>query len=79
MNATSEQPKFKPNVDVDVCMGCGLCQDSCNSHEVKACLVLKNGVMCIIDESECMKQQPDCGYRCVKLCPTKAFTLLNTY
>jgi ferredoxin len=66
---------IRPDINEEKCMGCGLCMDSCESHAVKGCMVLKNGVMCVIDEGSCQAAQPACEYRCVQLCPTKAFSL----
>ncbi|MBD3188490.1 hypothetical protein GF325_16790 [Candidatus Bathyarchaeota archaeon] len=66
---------YVPEIDIDTCMGCGLCQDSCNSVTSKQCLILKNGVMCVFNEKACKMQQPECDFRCVKLCPTKALSL----
>ena len=67
--------RFRPYIDDERCMGCELCKQSCDSTEVKECLVLKNGVMNCRDEDTCLAAQPTCEYRCVKLCPTKAFRL----
>nr|MDO8113969.1 4Fe-4S binding protein [Candidatus Sigynarchaeota archaeon] len=67
--------KYKPEIDVEKCMGCGLCMDSCESHAVKGCLILKNGNMCVIDEASCLAAQPRCEYRCEQLCPNRAFKL----
>ena len=67
--------KFRAEIDEEKCMGCGLCMDSCESHAIKGCLLLKNGVMCMIDDKACFAAQPDCEYRCTQLCPNKAFKL----
>ncbi|HME54038.1 MAG TPA: 4Fe-4S binding protein [Candidatus Lokiarchaeia archaeon] len=66
---------FRAEIDEEKCLGCGLCMDSCESHAIKGCLLLKNGVMCMIDEKTCLAAQPDCGFRCAQLCPNKAFKL----
>ena len=76
--AQAYSKKFRAEIDEEKCMGCGLCMDSCESHAIKGCLLLKNGVMCMIDEETCLAAQPECGYRCTKLCPNKAFKLKRT-
>ena len=74
-DAEKKNHRYMPEVDEEKCMGCGLCQDSCESHEVKECMILKNGVMCLLDRSTCLASQPGCEYRCVQICPNLAIKL----
>nr|MDO8116640.1 4Fe-4S binding protein [Candidatus Sigynarchaeota archaeon] len=68
--------KRVPDIDKEACMGCGLCQDACNyMREGYECLILRNGVMCCIEPDVCISSQPGCEYKCIKLCPNKAFRL----
>ncbi|WMC91421.1 nitroreductase family protein [Kineothrix sp. MB12-C1] len=52
-------------IDVEKCIGCGLCCKDCPSHV----LVLKKGKAAILAE-KCL----ECGH-CVAICPTEAFTM----
>ncbi|MFX0102454.1 MAG: ATP-binding protein [Candidatus Hodarchaeota archaeon] len=69
--------RYKPVFDEELCMGCGNCQDSCNAGNRRDCLILKNGIMCLLDEEKCLAEQPDCDYKCAKLCPNHAIKLTN--
>lgn len=64
---------MRPIVDRDLCIGCGLCEDTC--PEVFA--IGEDGIAYVIDEQPAPETYPDIE-ACVELCPVAAISVTAT-
>jgi pyruvate ferredoxin oxidoreductase delta subunit len=68
-NKTGSWRSYRPEIDTDKCIACGLCEKICPDSAVKLAKT-KNGIKAKVDYDYCK----GCGL-CAKECPVKAISM----